>query len=127
MNWKSTWCLLGATIGLFAFIFFYERHLGKTPPPPPIVKLAPGLDAASVSAIEVISKGATNRVELRDARWRLVQPLVYPAEKLYIEAFLKVCSELTPHTSISASATETQPQGVADYGFDPPQIKIKIT
>jgi hypothetical protein len=127
MNWKSTCCLLGATIGLFAFIFFYERHLGKTPPPPPPVKLAPGLDAASVSAIEVIAKGATNRVELRDARWRLVQPLAYPAEKLYIEALLKACSELTPHTSISATTTETQPQGAADYGFNPPQIKIRIT
>lgn len=127
MNWKSTWCLLATTLGLFAFIYFYERHIGKVAPPPPPANLAPGLDPASVSAIEVISGSATNRVELRDAQWRLVQPLQYPAEKLYIEAFLKTCAELVPHTSITARATETQPQGVADYGFDPPQIKIRIT
>lgn len=127
MNWKSTWCLLATTLGLFAFIIFYERHIGKVAPPPPPAKLAPGLDAASVSAIEVIAGNATNRVELQDARWRLVQPLNYPAEKLYIEAFLKACAELAPHTSISSRATETQPQGVIDYGFEPPQIKIKIT
>lgn len=127
MNWKSTWCLLAATFGLFAFILFYERHVGQVAPPPPTAKLTPGLDTATVSAIEVIAGNATNRVELRDARWRLVQPLHYPAEKLYIEAFLKACAELAPHTSISARATETQPQGVADYGFDPPHIKIKIT
>lgn len=127
MNWKNTWYLIGATIGLFAFIFFYERHLGKYEPPPPPARLAPGLDVGSVSAIEVIAGDVTNRVELRDARWRLVQPLDYPAEKLFIDAFLKTCEELVPHASVSAQATETQPRGVADYGFDPPQSRITIT
>ena len=30
MNWKGTSYLLATTLGLFAFIWFFERHLGKS-------------------------------------------------------------------------------------------------
>lgn len=124
MNWKGTFYLIATTLGLFAFIWFFERHLGKASPPPPPGKLAPGLSPSAVTAIETVTGGVTNRVELVDNGWRLVSPVDYPAEKLFIEAFIGACAELTPHTSISKQVTGTQPEGVDDYGFNPPRARI---
>lgn len=127
MNWKGTSYLLATTLGLFAFIWFFERHLGKAPPAPLPGKIAPGLTPTAITAIETITGDVTNRVELQDAGWRLVSPIDYPAEKLFIEAFIDACAGLTPHASISRQVTGTQPEGVDDYGFNPPQARITFT
>ncbi len=127
MNWKSTWWLLATTLGLFAFIWFFERHLGKKVSAPKAALIAPALKPASVSVIETVTGGLTNRVELRDEGWRLVRPIDYPAEPVFVDAFLKAFQELSAHSSISGRETSTQPDGVSDYGFNPPRARISFT
>jgi len=124
MNWKSTFYLLAATFGLFSFIWFFERHVGREEAAPVVGPLAPALDPGSISAIEIVTGKVTNRVERVNGAWRLVEPIDYPGEQLFIESFIKLCAELKPHSTISERIMETQPDGIDDYGFNPPQARI---
>lgn len=127
MNWKGTCYLLSATVGLFAFIWFFERHIGREEVAPVVGPLAPALDPDAISAIEIVTGEATNRVELVNGAWRLVAPIEYPGEQLFIESFIKLCAELKPHSTVSEKITETQPDGIDDYGFNPPRARVAFT
>ncbi|MGA3267600.1 MAG: DUF4340 domain-containing protein [Verrucomicrobiota bacterium] len=128
MNSKTTgiWFLIAAA--LFAFVFFWHRHVSA---PAPDTHILPGLLPAAVTSVQVIPAAAP---ELRadhtnsdnQGKWLLTQPVVYPAQSAAIGTLLDSLQRLTFATRISAGELRAHPNASADYGLDNPQFSLVI-
>ncbi len=125
MNTKNTWGLVAAAAALFAFIYFVERPANR-PAKPVDHKLLPGLQVALISRIEV--KHGTNQVivERTNDTWRVVSPVTYPAMQNRIKDFLDRASKLVWTGTISASDLAKSPNGLVDYGLQPPLAQFTL-
>jgi hypothetical protein len=125
MNPKNTWMLVVLAGGLFAFIYFFERHI--QPPAPVVPRVLPALDTENVSSVEIQPRGQfAIRVERVNGGWQLTKPIPYPVQSAAVEAFLKSLAELSPQRRISAEELRNNKNVNAEFGFDTPQTTIFI-
>ncbi len=125
MNPRNTFILTALAAGLFAFIFFYERHLHPPVPPPP--RVLAGLKPAEVTSVEVQPAGELAiRAERTNGNWQLTRPLAYPAQKQYVEGLLQVLADLSYQAQISAEALKDRPKAGEEFGFDAPLFTIRL-
>src|SRR5262249_32499766 len=123
MNPRSTGLWLVLAVGLFAFIFFYQRHTHKPPTGP--VAILPALVPARVTAIQVLPQDQMEiQVERSNSVWQLTRPLVYPAQSISIEALLLVLSRLAPVALIPEKEIKNRFNADEEYGFSDPQASI---
>ncbi|MEY2466636.1 MAG: hypothetical protein QOD03_1157, partial [Verrucomicrobiota bacterium] len=121
MNPKNTslWIVLAA--GLFAFIFFYERHLQPTVD----AHRVPTFKAAAVNSVQVRMSGQREtRAELTNSGWRLTQPVRYPAQAAKVEALLKALEQLTFATYIPEQELRKNPKAEEEFGVEPAQTSL---
>jgi hypothetical protein len=119
MNPRNTALLVTLAAGLFAFIFFFERHIHPPVPPPP--RVLPGFNPATVTSIEVQpAAGFGIRAERTNGTWQLTKPLPYPAQEQNVEGLLRTLAGLSYETRIAA------PEPNIDFGFDKPRFIILI-
>src|SRR5262245_2417460 len=124
MNPKSTIRWIIAAVALFAFIFFFERHIRKPQTGP--AKVLPGLVAADVNSVQILPKGQLPIHAKRiNNTWRLTEPLDYAARTNHIEALLTALESLTA-TFIPPQELKSLPDTNDRFGFDPPQFSITI-
>jgi hypothetical protein len=123
MNPRNTWLWLLAAVALFAFIFFVERrfhHAGEGP-----TRVLPGLNAASVTGVQVLHKG---QVEINATRtngsWQLRAPLNYSGNPARIESLLAFLERLVPAAYISAGDLSDRFNSDDKFGFTEPQATI---
>jgi Domain of unknown function (DUF4340) len=125
MNPKNTWMLVALAAGLFAFIYFFERHI--QPPVPVVARVLPGLKVDDVSSIEIQPRDKfAIRVERVPGGWQLTKPITYAVRGAEVEAFLKALAELSPQRRISAEELQNNKNVNADFGFDTPQTTILL-
>jgi Domain of unknown function (DUF4340) len=125
MNPKNTWMLVLLAGGMFAFIYFFERHI--QPPAPVVTKVLPTLNASEVTSIEIDPRGQfTIRVERTNGVWRLTKPVDYPVQARPIEELLKALENLTPQSRISAAELQTNRDINGSYGFGPNETHISL-
>ena len=126
MNPRNTLRWIAVAAVLFAFIFFYQRHLGKKGGEP--VRVLPNLNAAAVTSIQVRPGArAPIRVDRIKGIWQLVaDPLLYPAQAASIEKLLAELERLTPAPYISARQLRDRLKLDEAYGFANPQASIVI-
>ncbi len=125
MNPKRTWLWLGIALGLFAFIYFFERHIEKEETGPR--SILPGFRAADIQRLQVLPRGQLAiYAERTNQSWRLTQPLVYPARSAAIDALLYVLEHLTSGTFIPMHEVTNLPNADEQYGFDPPQFSLAL-
>ncbi len=112
--------------GIFAFIFFYERHIQKAEPE--MLKLLPGLTAARVTAIQIQAAGQSEviRIERTNGDWQLTKPMVYPAQSPAVESLLHALEGLSPQSRISAQELVGRHNVNEEFGFDTPQATLVI-
>jgi hypothetical protein len=111
--------------GLFAFIYFFERHI--QPPPPVVARVLPALNADEVSSIEIQPRDQfAIRVERTNGGWQLTKPITYPVQITAVEGFLKALEELSPRRRISVGELQNIKNVNKDFGFDPPRATIFI-
>jgi hypothetical protein len=127
MSPKKTivWVLVAG--GLFAFIFFSQRHR-RLPVPAP-VKVLSALNPESVSSISIRPSGPGQlqiRFDRTNGTWQLTQPLLYPAQSESINKLLSFLEELTPNPYISGSELRAHPNGDDEFGFTSPQATIVL-
>src|SRR5258706_8599734 len=96
------WVLVAS--GLFAFIFFLQRHrrLPVTGPG----KVLPALSPESVRSVSIRPSGPGQlqiRFDRTNGDWQLTQPLSYPAQSERINKLLTFLEQLTPNPYISGS------------------------
>ncbi|HXD01230.1 MAG TPA: DUF4340 domain-containing protein [Verrucomicrobiae bacterium] len=125
MNPKNTWMLVLLAGGLFAFIYFFERHI--QPPPPVVARVLPTLNADEVTSIEILPRDQfAIRVERINGVWQLTKPLAYPVSVPEVENFLKSLEELAPQRRISMGELQNNRNIGTNFGFDRPQATIFI-
>jgi len=123
MNSKSTWVWASAALALFAFIFFYQQHLGKRPVGPQ--KLLPSLKADAVTSVEILPLGQRKiRAERVNDTWQLVEPLSYPAQATEIQVLLHALEQLTSTTYITEQELRTHERPDEEFGIEPAQTSL---
>jgi hypothetical protein len=124
MNSKTTgiWFVIAAV--LFAFIFFWERHV-RAPTAAP--NIFPGLTPGVVTGIQIYPAGALEiRADRTNDLWQLTRPIAYPAQAAAIESLLSALEQLVPATKISAAELREHRTAEAEFGFDNPQFSITV-
>ena len=125
MNPKNTWMLVVLAGGLFAFIYFFERHIQA--PPVVVAKVLPNLIPDDVSSIEVHPRGQfAIRVERVTGGWQMTQPIVYSVQNSAVEGFLQAWADLSPQRPITAEELQGNKNIARDYGFETPLATILI-
>ena len=111
--------------GLFAFIFFLQRH-----PPGPVAgprRVLPGLKASAVTNVQV-RLGAQREIRAvrTNGAWQLTEPVPvpYPAQAVSIESLLDALERLTPVTYITARELKDRPKADEQFGLETPQATI---
>jgi Domain of unknown function (DUF4340) len=125
MKPKNTWMLVLLAAALFAFIYFFERHI--VPKEPEVRRLIPGLDTNAVTSIEIQPHGQFPiRVERVSGGWQLTKPIVYPVRGAAVDQLLDALAGLSPQRHISPEELQNNKKVSEDYGFDTPQSTIII-
>lgn len=125
MNPKSTWNWILVALVLFAFIFFFERHLRKPETVPP--KVLPEFKTAAVTTVQVRPAGQLEiRADRTNDGWVLSRPVSYPGQAASIGRLLDALEHLLPVTSISARELRELHRTDAEYGFDSPQFSLNL-
>src|SRR5690242_15381057 len=95
MSLKKTMVWLVVASGLFAFIYFYQRHV--RPATAGAVKVLPELQPQAVTSVLVRPSGPVQlqiRVDRTNQTWQLTQPLAYPADAQKIHKLLGFLEKL---------------------------------
>src|SRR5256885_12737195 len=125
MNPRALWVWALLAGGLFAFIFFHQRHAHHGPCGP--ANILPNLKVASVATVQVRPEG---QLEIRAVRtngsWRLTEPLAYPAQASSIENLLFFLDRMTPATYITRRELRNRPDAEEEYGFGSPQSTVIV-
>lgn len=126
MNPRNTCILVALAAGIFAFIFFFERHIQKAEPE--MLKVLPGLKAAEVTSIQIQPAGQMEmvRIERTNGSWQLTKPMVYRAQAPAVENLLHALEALSPQTRISAQELLGRHNVNEEFGFDSPQATLVI-
>jgi uncharacterized protein DUF4340 len=125
MNTKNTWTMVALAAGLFAFIFFYERHAFKKENP--TNKVLPYLNAASITSVQVRPADQKEiRADRTNGNWQLTKPVVYPAQTASIENLLEALGKLTFQARITAQELRNRSKTDAEFGFDTAQSSLTL-
>src|SRR5216117_2157984 len=125
MNTKNTWTTVALAAGLFAFIFFYERHAFKKENPTNLV--FPYLNADTITRVRVSPAGVKEiRADRTNGNWQLTKPAVYPAQSTSLDSFLEALGKLTCPGPITAQELKNRSKTDAEFGFDTPQFSLTL-
>lgn len=128
MNPKNTWTLVALAAALFAFIFFFERHLDRnSDAEKKSHQLLADFRASAVSRIEIKDDRRSLVADRTNDVWQLTSPVGYPASQGRIAAMLQVCEKLAWTSAIGPRELAEQPRGLADFGLQPPQATLIFT
>ena len=129
MSSRGTVFWFSVALGLFAFIFFYERHAHKPPSGPE--RILPRLKLSEVTSIQV-RPASSAQIELKIVAektnnvWRLTEPLPYAAQAASVEDLLAALEQLTVVIHIPEAELRKDPKADEDYGFASPQASLII-
>ena len=123
MSSRHTWFWLTLALGLFCFIFFYQRHVRNIVPlPAPVLA---GFNPAKVTRLQVRPADQLEiRAERTNGTWTLTAPIEYPAQSVSIENLLSVLDRMVPVTRITAAELRNRPKADLEYGFANAQASI---
>src|ERR1700728_3613771 len=130
MNWKPTWVLLTAAAVVFAFIVLVEHPIRNDRLRQATRAVLPGLDAATVTNIEIQPWGQpaihAQRAGITNHLWRLTQPMPYPAQGELVEALLAGLTNLEWKDRISDQELKDRPNAQEQFGFTHPRFSILL-
>ena len=127
MSPKKTILWLAIAGGLFAFIYFYQRHRAEPVTAPG--KVFSPLRAEAVTSVWIRPAGPGQlqmRFDRTNGTWQLTEPLVYPAQAERIQQLLTFLEQLSPDTYISGSELRTHRNADEEFGFTNPQATLVL-
>jgi hypothetical protein len=128
MNPRHTWFWLFVAAGLFAFIFFYQRHARKPDTGP--ARVFADFNKEKVTVIQVLPGEGGEKIEIQAQRtngaWQLTKPLVFPAQGASVERLLTLLEQLTAAMYLPDRELKNRFNADEEYGFATPQASIII-
>ena len=127
MNPRTTILLLLAALGLFAYVWFYERHTpGTLHLAEATQRLFPAFEPGQANVVDILRTNSIIRAERQsNGRWQLMNPS-YPAQTAMIDNWLASLKSLTRQAFITAQDLQNQPGGLSAFGLDPPQATVSV-
>ncbi|MEK7686636.1 MAG: DUF4340 domain-containing protein [Verrucomicrobiota bacterium] len=125
MNTKHTLWLVALAVGLFSYIYFFERNAPGPQPEAWAARLLPDLDPLAVRSMEISRTNQLIRAERADGHWQLVTPF-YPAQPAGLEHLLTALSRLSKRAFITSQELLSEPGGRKAFGLDPPQVSVVL-
>lgn len=119
---RNTWVWVTLAVGLFAFVWFFERHWSAPVSGAPLI--LPGLKPEAVTSVQV--RPLDLRAERVNGEWQLTRPLRYPARADAIESLLTNLAQLQAQTHIPAAELRQHTNMDAEFGFNPAQASLLI-
>lgn len=114
--------LAALVLAVGGFIFFIERHQATTDER---VKQAGRifgeLDESAIVAVELRTSHGPVRLDKVDQEWRLVEPLIYPADETAVRSLIRTIAALDADRTVSLDEIEA-----ADYGLDTPVLRVAL-
>jgi hypothetical protein len=127
MSAKKTILWLVVASGLFAFIYFYQRHV--RPLTPGHDKVLPELRMDAVTSVLIRPSGPVQlqiRADRTNGSWMLTQPLVYPAQAEKVKKLLAFLEQLRPVPYLTAGELRAHTNADEEFGFAVPQATLVI-
>ena len=125
MNSKTTWTLVALAAGLYAFIWFFERHISQNPAAAKHARVLPQLNPPKVTSIQIRPAAQDEiRADRTNNAWMLTKPFSYPAQPSAIDALLDALQKLPGQSYISAEELKNRPGSNKEFGFDSPLISV---
>ncbi|MEI7730043.1 MAG: DUF4340 domain-containing protein [Verrucomicrobiota bacterium] len=117
MNTKGTWFWFLLAVGLFTFIFFFERHWDRAAGPLGPTLLLPQFRPQAVGALQVRRGTQFVRLQREGESWRLAAPVNYPAQPVMVDNLLQALARMERQNPIHAKT-------LADFGLADPAALI---
>jgi hypothetical protein len=125
MSSKATWFWMAAAVGLFGFIFVFQRYFQHEQTGPK--NLLSGLDPKTVRTVQIRPAGQREiRAERTNGIWHLVEPIIYPAQGTNVDNLLNALQRLTIAHTISEQDLRKDPDADENYGIEPPQLSLLL-
>src|SRR5215469_14616745 len=125
MSSKATWFWMAAAVGLFSFIFVFQRYFHHEQTGPGF--LLPGLNPKTVRTVQIRPAGQREiRAERTNGTWQLVEPILYPAQGTNVDNLLKALQYLTIAHGISEQNMRKDPNADENFGIEPPQLSLLL-
>jgi hypothetical protein len=126
MRSRSTLILVLIALGLFGYIWLFERD-GTDPTAPTATeqRVFPSLDPTRVNAVTLVQGNIPIRLERVRSEWQLKDPS-YPAQNLLVDNWLETVANLQRSALLEARDVLEQPGGIAAFGLDPPQLSVTL-
>lgn len=122
-RFTGLWVVLA--LGLFAFIVWVERRMEEPVQGPRV--LLPGWEPGRATAAEVHGPGRPLlRVERRDGRWWLVEPLVDLADERRLEALWQALGSEPVQTVMNRTELLTRPGVLQEFGLETPAVSLRV-
>src|SRR5436853_2801638 len=126
MKWKTTLILFVIAAGVFAYLYFVERHRPSTEEAARQSQNVMNFDRSKIDGI-VIQNG-DDKIDIRkhDDKWRLDAPIKDHADASLVDELLSSLENLPKDASISAKEMEADKNKLADYGLANPKLRLKL-
>lgn len=114
MNPRNTAILLAVTLGLGAFVYFYEveGEAARSDAADAEKRVFQGFESGDVEAFALTTEGGEKaRIERGDAGWQMLEPVLFPADAVNADAVASALTDLASEGRVS------DPQAPEIYGL----------
>lgn len=126
MKPKNTLILFAVAVGLFAFIFFFERKAPTTNEAAEQSKHVVTLDTEAIDGINITNN--EDKIELRKTgtQWRIESPVKDRADSMAVNQLLTGLDMLSVDSSFQEDGKSGGEASLKDIGLETPSIKVKL-
>lgn len=126
MKTKNTLILFAVALGLFAFIFFFEKKTNSTRENMEQSKRVVTVDVPAIDGIQIANN--EGKIELRKdgPDWNLVAPLKDRADSLLVNQVLTNIDDLNVESSFVVDGKAADGNSLKDLGLDTAGIRLKL-
>jgi len=125
MNTRTTWILLLTVLLLGGYIYFVDGRFRGREETVARPRITPRL-ADRVTRFRIERGDFVAECRKEQGEWMLIEPLQARAEKGFIEQLLMGLETFEHGQIVHQSELQEQGMTAADYGFDPPRVRIEM-
>ena len=126
MNWRTTLVLAAITLGVLAYLKFFETKQPSTEEAKRQAQNMVNFDRNKITGIVIQNGDEKIELQRHDNRWRLEAPIKDQADSAVIESLLSDLENWQKDGTISAKEIETDKSKLNEYGVNRPKLRLKF-
>jgi hypothetical protein len=126
MNWRTTLILAVVTLGVFAYVRFFEMKRPSTEEARRQAQNVVNFDRNKIDGIIIQNGDEKIEIRRRDNKWRLETPIKDQADGALVENLLSDLESWQKEGTIPAKDIEADKNKLNEYGLNRPKLKLKL-